>query len=313
MRKKVSWKKIWSVLKKSATHFGMYRLPRHSASLSYYTIFSFAPLLVVLIATGSLLFSPEMVQGKVNATMADFLGEATARELQDIVARASLRDKSKFALIIGGVTLLLAATTVFGQVQESLNAIWGVRARVKRGWLRLIMKRLLSFAILATLGFILLVSLSISALLDTLGNRLLEWFPHTTVVLFHILNTLVVLAVVTLIFAIVFRFLPDTRTPWRDIWGGAIITGILFMLGKYAISVYLSKANIGATYGAAGAIVVLMVWVYYSAMILYFGAAITKNWVEMIGDGIKPDADAAVIEVVEREKGDRYYTPSTRL
>jgi membrane protein len=306
MRNKISWKNTWRVLKRTVKQFGTYNLPRHSAALSYYTIFSFAPLLVVLIAIGSFFFSPDIVQGKVNATMAGFLGDATARELQEVVAKASLQGKSRLALIIGGATLLFAATTVFGQIQESLNAIWGVRARARRGWFRLIMKRLLSFAILATLGFILLVSLAISALLDSLGTRLQDLFPGATAILAAVINTLVVLLVITLIFAVIFRFLPDTRTPWRDIWGGAVITGVLFVLGKYAISVYLSRANIGATYGTAGAIVILLVWVYYSSMILYFGAAITRNWVEIIGEGIEPDADSATVEVIERETGRRY-------
>lgn len=306
MKKKLSFKGIWDVIKKTVTNFGTYHLPRHSAALSYYTIFAFAPLLVVLVAVGSMVFGHEMVQGKVNSTLADFLGESTAVELQQVIAKASLQGKSEWAAIIGAATLLFAASSVFGQIQESLNAIWGVRARAKRGWLRLIKKRLLSFSIIASLGFLLLVSLAISAALDAFGTRLKEYFPDASIVLFYIINSVIILAVVTLIFAVIFRYLPDTNTPWKDIWGGAIITGLLFLLGKFAISVYLSRANLGATYGAAGAIVVLLVWVYYSALILYFGAAITRNWVERFGEGIKPDEDAATIKMVEMETGERY-------
>lgn len=306
MKKKPSFKGIWDVIKKTVTNFGTYHLPRHSAALSYYTIFAFAPLLVVLVAVGSMVFGHEMVQGKVNSTLADFLGESTAVELQQVIAKASLQGKSEWAAIIGAATLLFAASSVFGQIQESLNAIWGVRARAKRGWLRLIKKRLLSFSIIASLGFLLLVSLAISAALDAFGTRLKEYFPDASIVLFYIINSVIILAVVTLIFAVIFRYLPDTNTPWKDIWGGAIITGLLFLLGKFAISVYLSRANLGATYGAAGAIVVLLVWVYYSALILYFGAAITRNWVERFGEGIKPDEDAATIKMVEMETGERY-------
>ncbi len=306
MKKSITFQGIWSVLKSTFRNFGSYHLPRHSAALSYYTIFSFAPLLVVLIALGSLFFSQELVQGKVNDTLAGFLGTATAAELEQVVARASLEDKDVWAVIIGGVTLLFAATSVFGQIQESLNSIWGVKARAKRGWLRIIKKRLLSFSIVASLGFLLLVSLAISALLDAFGNRLRVYVPEATIIFFHIINTLITLLVVTLIFAVIFRFLPDTLTKWRDIWGGAIITGLFFLLGKFGISYYLSQANVGATFGTAGAVVVLLVWVYYSSLILYLGAAITRNWVEILGGGVKPDEDAATIKVVEMETGKRY-------
>ena len=306
MSKRITYRGIWEVLKNTFKNFGGYHLPRHSAALSYYTIFAFAPLLVVLIALGSLFFGQEMVQGKVNETLADFLGATTAAELEQVVERASLQDRSIWAAVIGGATLLLAATSVFGQIQESLNSIWGVKARAKRGWLRIIKKRLLSFSIVATLGFLLLVSLAISALLSAFGEKLRVYFPEATIVLFYIINTVITLVVVILVFAVVFRFLPDTRTRWRDIWGGAIITALLFLLGKFGISYYLSRANVGATFGAAGAVVVLMVWVYYSSLILYIGAAITRNWVEILGDGIKPDEDAATIRVVELETGKRY-------
>jgi membrane protein len=308
MKKPFNIKGVWEVLKNTFRNFGSYHLPRHSAALSYYTIFSFAPLLVVLIAVAGLFFGQELVTGRVNATLADFLGSSTARELEQVVAKASLQDKDSWAAIIGGATLLLAASSVFGQIQESLNTIWGVRAKAKKGWLRMIRKRLLSFSIIASLGFMLLVSLAVSALLDAFGNRLRTYFPEATIIFFYIINTLITLAVVTLIFAVIFRFLPDTRTRWKDVWGGAVITGIMFLLGKLGISVYLSKANVGETYGAAGAIVVLLVWVYYSALILYIGAAITRNWMEYFGSGIKPDEDAATIKVVEMETGRRYKT-----
>lgn len=306
MRKKISGTGIWAVIKTTVKNFGVYKIPRHSAALSYYTLFSFAPLLVVLIALGSIFFGQEMVQGKVNDTLSDFLGRATAVELQQVIVKASLQGKNVWAAIIGGATLLIAASSVFGQIQDSLNTIWGIRARAKRGWLRIIQKRLLSFSILISLGFLLLVSLAISAVLDSFGTRLQAYFPEATLILFYIINSIITLAAVTLIFAVIFRFLPDSRTAWRDIWGGAIITGILFLLGKFAISFYLSRANVGVTYGAAGALVVLLVWVYYSAMILYLGAALTRNWVEKFGEGIKPDEDAATIRVVEMETGRRY-------
>ena len=306
MRKKLSIKRVWAVIKKTVKNFGNHRIPTLSASLAYYTVFSLAPLLVMLIALGSIFFGNEIVEGKVNATLAGFLGAGTADQLQDLIKNASLEGKNTWAAIIGGVTLLIGASTVFGQIQESINYIWGIRAKAKKGWLRMIKSRLLSFSIIATLGFLLLVSLAVSAVLDAFGNRLKLYFPDATVVLFYVINAVITLVIVTLIFAVIFRLLPDSKTPWRDIWGGAVITGILFMIGKFAISAYISKAHVGETYGAAGALVILLVWVYYSAMILYFGAAITRYWVEDIGDGIKPDEDAATTKLVELEMGEKY-------
>ena len=306
MNKRITGRQVWKVIKTTIKNFGSYHLPRHSAALSYYTLFSFAPLLVVLLSVAGLFLSQDMVQEKVNAALADFLGTATAAELQQLVKKAALQDKNIWGVIIGGATLLLAATSVFGQIQESLNAIWGVKARAKRGWLRLIKKRLLSFSIIITLGFLMLVSLAISALIDLFAESLINRFPGLTPVLIFVINLVITFLVVSLIFAVIFRFLPDTDTPWRDVWAGALVTGALFLLGKFAISIYLSRANLGATYGAAGAIVVLLVWVYYSSMILYFGAALTRNWIDQIGGGIQPDEDAATVRVVEIETGNRY-------
>jgi membrane protein len=306
MTNRLSIKGIWEVIKLAAKNFGHYSIPKLSGSLAYYTVFSLGPLLVVLIAAGSLVMGHSEVQTKVYNALDVFMGKATADELLGVIQKASLEGKSGWAIVLGGATLLLAATGVFGDIQDSINRIWGIRARHKKGWLRVIKNRLLSFSIVVTLAFLLLVSLVLSTLIDSFGNRLRAYFPDAAVVIFYILNSIFTLAVITMIFALIFRLLPDTRTPWRDIWGGAIITGILFMLGKMIISLYISKANIGAIYGAAGAFVILLVWVYYSAMILYFGAAITRHWVVKYGEGIKPDEDAATTREVEVEKGHHY-------
>jgi membrane protein len=306
MAKPVTIKGIWEVIKLAGKNFGHYSIPKLSGSLAYYTVFSLGPLLVVLIAAGSLVLGHSEVQTKVYMALSDFLGKATADELLGVVQKASLEGKSGWAIVAGGTALLLTATGVFGDIQDSINRIWGIRARNKKGWWRVIKNRLLSFSIVATLAFLLLVSLAVSTLIDSFGNRLSAYFPDVAITIFYILNSIFALVIITMIFALIFRLLPDTTTPWRDIWGGAIITGILFMIGKMIISIYISKANIGATYGAAGALVILLVWVYYSAMILYFGAAITKHWVIKYGEGINPDEDAATTREVEVEKGHHY-------
>jgi membrane protein len=152
----------------------------------------------------------------------------------------------------------------------------------------------------------LLVSLVISTIVDALGGRLQAYFPEVAVIVFYIINMLLALVITTVLFAVIFRVLPDTETPWRDVWGGAVATAILFMFGKWLISLYISGSNLGEKYGAAGALVILLVWVYYSAMILYLGAAITKEWAIRFGAGIRPDRDAATTRVVEIETGRDY-------
>ena len=307
MKKKINALALWKMVKAALKKFGEYRIPKLSGSLAYYTVFSLAPLLVLLVSLGGIFLGEEAAQGKIYETLSSFLGTTAASELQDIIRNASLAGKSNWAAIIGGFTLLIGATTVFGEIQDSINSIWGVKAKPrKKGWLRLIKNRILSFSIVATLGFLLMVSLVISTLIDALGQQLQANFPDTTIIIFYIINTIITLVITAILFAVIFRVLPDTETPWRDVWGGALVTAILFMIGKTIIGVYISEAGIGETYGAAGSLVVLLVWVYYSAMILYLGAAITREWATHYGSGIHPDRDAATVRMVEVETGRDY-------
>jgi len=307
MKEKISRGGIWKIVKAAFKKFGEYKIPKLSGSLAYYTVFSMAPLLVLLVSLSGIFLGEEAAQGKIYSTLSSFLGTTAASELQDIIRNASLTGKSNWAAVIGGFTLLIGATTVFGEIQDSINSIWGVKAKPrKKGWLRLIKNRVLSFSIVATLGFLLLVSLVISALIDALGQQLQANFPNIAIVVFYMINTMLTVIITTILFGVIFRVLPDTETPWKDVWGGAFATAVLFMIGKGIIALYISKAGIGETYGAAGSLVILLVWVYYSAMILYLGAAITKEWAIRFGSGIHPDRDAATIRVVEVETGSDY-------
>ena len=303
MRKKITLKGLFEVLKNSFSAFGDDKVTKLSGSLAYYTIFSMGPLLVVIISLCGLFLGQEAVEGKIYNTLTSFVGADTAAQLQEIIKNASLAGKSKVAAIIGGITLLVGATTVFAEIQDSINGIWGLKPKPKRGWLKMLKNRFLSFSVIVSLGFLLLVSLGITAIIDGFSERLRSYFPDVTVIVFYIVNLIITLGVTTLIFGVIFKVLPDAKIKWKDVLAGAIATSLLFMLGKFAISFYISKSNIGSTYGTAGSMVVLLLWIYYSAIILYFGAEFTKAYAVRFGSEIHPNHYAVTTKVVEVETG----------
>jgi len=305
MKRKISVKSIWNILKNSASAFSVDKVTKLSGSLAYYTVFALAPLLIIIISLSGIFFGQEAAQGKVYRQLADFLGPDTALQLQQIIKNASLAGKSKVAAIIGGITLLIGATTVFAEIQESINMIWGLKPKPKRGWLKMLKNRFLSFSIIISLGFLLLVSLTITTLIDSFSNNLRAHFPQIAVVIFYILNLVITLVVITLIFGVIFKVLPDAKIKWKDVIAGAIATGVLFMIGKFGISFYISKSSVGSTYGAAGSLVIVLLWVYYSAIILYFGAEFTKAYAVEFGSEIYPDDYAVTTKTVEVETGKR--------
>ena len=296
-------KGIGGLLKESFRGFSEYKVPKLSASLAYYTVFSLGPLLIVIIFLTSIFLGREAVEGSIYAQIQGFVGDDAAKQIQDIIKNASITGKGTVAAIIGIVTLLIGATSVFGEIQDSVNDIWGLKPKPKQGWLKLIKNRLLSFGIIGSLGFLLLVSLAITAVVEALGKRLEAAFPNVTVVVFYITNLVLTLGVTTLLFAVIFKVLPDARIKWKDVWAGAITTSILFMIGKFAISFYISKSDVGSTYGAAGSLVILLVWIYYSSIILYFGAVFTKAYAKKYGSSIKPNEYAVTTKKVEVETG----------
>jgi membrane protein len=286
--KKFSPKLVWAAFKDSFKGFSTDKITKLSASLAYYTVFSLGPLLIVIIFLCSMILHREAVEGTVYSHIRGFIGSDAAKQIQDIIKNASVTGKGGFAATIGIITLLIGATTVFGEIQDSINGIWGLKPKPKAGWFKLVKDRLLSFGLIATLGFLLLVSLGATAVVEAIGNRLKNAFPNVTVVIFYIINLVLTIGVTTALFAVIFKVLPDAKIKWKDIWPGAIATSILFLLGKFAISFYISKSNVGSTYGAAGSLVILLVWVYYSSIILYFGAEFTKTYALKKGARIVP-------------------------
>ena len=294
-------KEIWKVTVLSFKGFIEDKIPKYSAALAYTTVFSFGPLLVVIIFLCSIFFGEEATQGKIYGQMVQFVGQDAALQLQTIIRNASLSNKGSLAAVIGIITLLFGATAVFAEIQDSVNTIWGLKAKPKRGLWKILRNRFLSFSVVVSLGFLLLVSLAVSTIIEGLSDRLKSSFPDVAVVIFYILNLLISFLVITALFALIFKVLPDARTKWKDIWPGALASGILFMIGKFAISFSIGKSNVGSTYGAAGSLVILLLWVYYSAMILYLGAEFARAWSSHKGTAIHPNDYAVALKKVEVE------------
>jgi membrane protein len=303
MKAKITMKDIWKMLQNAFNGFLDHKVTKLSGSLAYSTVFSMAPLLIVLISLCSIFLGRQAAEGKVYKYLGDFLGHDSALQLQDIIRKANISGNNNTAMIIGIIILLVGATSVFAEIQDSINTIWGIKPKPKKGWLKLLQNRLLSFSVLIGLGFILLVSLVVTSLIDSLSNHLKALFPNITVVLFYILNQVITLIIVTLMFGVIFKVLPDARIKWKDVVAGAVVTAILFMMGKFAISFYISKSNIGSTYGAAGSLIVVLLWIYYSSIILYFGAEMTKAYAVEYGSPIRPNEYAVTTKEVEIETG----------
>lgn len=296
-------KGIWGVLKESFSGFSDNKVMKLAAALAYYTVFSVGPLLIVIVSVCSIFFGREAIEGTIYGQIESFVGHDAAIQLQEIIKNAAIGGKGKVAAIIGIATLLIGATSMFAEMQDSINMIWGLKPKPKAAWLILIRNRLLSFGVIASLGFLLLVSLGISGLIEALSNRLRDHFAGITVVAFYIINLIITFGVISSLFAVIFRVLPDAKIKWKDVMAGAIATAFLFMIGKFAISFYVSKSNVGSTYGTAGSLVILLVWIYYSSIILYFGAEFTKAYAVKYGSRIIPNEYTVTAKTVEIETG----------
>lgn len=273
-----------------------------SASLAYYTVFSLAPLLLLLISVAGAIYGKDAINNKIFGEINGLVGNQAAAQIQSMIKSVELSGKTTSAVIIGFVTLLLGATSVFGEIQDSINMIWKVKAKPKRGWLKLIQDRLLSSSLIVGLGFLLIVSLVVNGLVIALSDILTRFLPDITVVFVQIINVVISFIVITILFGVIFKVLPDVKISWKDVRSGALFTAVLFMIGRFAIGLYISTTGTGSTYGAAGSLIVILVWVYYTAAILYFGAEFTQVYAEYAGVKIAPADYAVHIEQKEVER-----------
>jgi membrane protein len=299
--KKDFFNKWWKVI--AATFMGFINDNglKLSASLAYYTVFSIAPLIILIISLTSLVLRHYDFNDTLYAQMAGFIGRDAVSQIQSVVKNLQLSGKTGVALITGIVILLLGASSMFVEIQDSLNIIWRVKAKPKKGWLKWLQNRFLSFSLIISLGFLLLVSLIVNLIIKALSTRLEHFLPGITVTLFDLVNLGVTLLVISTLFGIIFKFLPDVKIKWRDVRSGAIFTALLFMLGQYFIGLYIEYTAQGSAYGAAGSIIVILVWIYYTSAILYIGAEFTQVYAEAIGSRIEPAEYAVHVQQTEIE------------
>ncbi|SJZ97589.1 YihY/virulence factor BrkB family protein [Sediminibacterium ginsengisoli] len=290
---------FFTILKKSIQAFSEDECMKLSASLSYYTIFSLAPVLIIVISLAGLFFGQEAVQGRVYFQINSLIGSAAAKQIQDIIANVQVRQGGTIGTIIGFAILIIGATGVFTEIQSSINYIWSIRAKPRKGILKFIFNRLISFSLVVSIGFILLVSLIINSLMDVMHDRLQVQFSNASVKLFYVLNIVIIFIVITALFTIVFKVLPDAKISWKDSRTGAAFTSFLFIIGKFLIGFYIGNSKLGITYGTAASVIVILVWVYYTSIILYLGAEFTKVYSNQVGKGIRPNQQAVYIVKTE--------------
>jgi membrane protein len=297
----ISLTTIWKIIKQSFVDFFSERVMKLSAALSYYTLFSLPGLLIIILWISDIFYGKAAVEGTVYGQIADFVGRDAALQIQQTIRNATLSSDNKIATIVGLVTLIIGATSVFGEIQDSINLIWRLKAKPRKGWLKLLVNRLLSFSIIITLGFLLLVSLIINGILDAFISRLTMAFPGAQVIALYIANVILSFIVTAFLFGLIFKVLPDAKIQWRNVRVGAFTTTLLFMLGRFLISYYLGHNRMTSAYGAAGSVIVILLWVYYSAIILYFGAVFTRVYAIHTGSHIYPDDYAVWVKEVEVE------------
>jgi len=285
--------RVWALARKGVDDFLNDDPFEKAAAVSYYTLLALAPLLLVVLAMAGMVFGREAVQGQIVGEMRGLVGEKGAEAIELVIRSASEQMKSWRSLAIGVLMLLIGASGVFLQLQSALNRIWDVAAAPKRNALWVFLRhRLVSMAMVFGLGFLMLVSLLLSAALSAINAHYETLLPWPFV--WQALNALGSLVVITLLVAMIFRFLPDVRLAWRDVWLGALVTALLFTLGKTVIGAYLGRASFGSSYGAAGSLVVLVVWVYYASMIFFVGAEITQVYGRWRERRIHPTEHAVV-------------------
>jgi len=290
MNLKFFLKKIIFLFKETFNEFMEDNVLKLSAALSYYTIFSLPPLLIIIISLSGVFFGEDAVRGELFGQINGLVGNDAAQSIQEAIKNIKLSDSGIFATVLSFTILLIGATGVFAEIQNSINFIWGIKAKPKKGIIKFLKNRLMSFSMIGSVGFLLLVGLIVNSVIDILSDRLTIHFPGQLVYLFYVLNLLAVFLIIVFLFTTIFRTLPDGKVVLKDCIIGASFTAILFMLGKLAIGLYLGNSTIGSIYGGAGSVILILVWVYYSAIILYFGAEFTKVYANTHGNGIVPNA-----------------------
>ena len=299
------WKNTAKLIYKAAISFSDDKCMKLSASLAYYTTFSIGPLLLIVIWCIGFFYGEHIkgegstAQAEVFEEMVKLFGPEVAIQIQTYIDKISQQDSGTIGIIVGVCTLIFTSTTIFVEIQDSINTIWGVKPKPKKGWLKYIKDRLLSFSMVLGLGFLLIASLLINSIIQILMNYINRILPDMTVNMLNWINMGITFLVISFLFGLIFKMLPDAKVSTKHIVGGAAFTAILFMLGRYGISLYLQNNATASAFGAAGSVIILLVWIYYSAAILYFGAEFTKEHAKFYEDGIQPSSYAVLVKHTE--------------
>ncbi|HEX2867898.1 MAG TPA: YihY/virulence factor BrkB family protein [Ignavibacteriales bacterium] len=303
---KINFKGAWDFIQQIVNEYSDNKAPKLGAALAYYTVFSLAPLLVIAIAVAGLVFGPDAAAGRIYQEMQGLVGRQGAELLQTAIQKSYSTHAGILATILGVVTLAIGATAVFIELQDSLDIIWKVKPVPQNAIWGFVKTRIISFALVVAMGFLLLVSLIISAGITAL-NSYMDSLGFVPVFVLQIINIVVTLAIIFALFALIYKVLPDVELTWKEVRFGALITAVLFQVGKYLIGLYLGSSTISSTYGAAGSFAVLLVWIYYSSQILFIGAIITYVYAKKSGWGVIPSAHAVKLhtETVEEKPQNR--------
>lgn len=301
-------KNSFTLLRHTAISFSDDNAFKLAASLSYYTLFALGPFLIILLSLSSIIYGRDAVQGRIFMQLKGVIGSDAALQIQDILSNAHQTHATTAGAVIGVIILVVVATGIFTEMQGSINFIWSVKAKPKKGWLKFLINRLLSFILVLSLSIMLFASLLVNTLLGLLSARLTRVMPNYTIYLIDTLSFIIILITLTGLFTVIFKILPDAIISWKDALIGSAFTAVLFFIGKYLISLYIHKSTLGTSYGTAASIVIILAWVYYVAAIIYFGAEFTKIYALHSGEGIRPKSTAVFI--IKREEKE---VPPSRL
>lgn len=297
---------LWSLLKQTYKEWDKDDPFRNSAVIAYYSIFSLPGLLIIIITLAGWFFGQEAVQGQLSSQMGEAMGEDAAKQIESIIANARVKENSTIATIIGIATLVFGATGVFVQLQQTLNQMWEVKANTDGGFKEIIKDRVFSFGLILVIGFLLLMFMILTSALNILSDWIMTKLPDYTIYLFRALTLVLSFGVVTLLFAAMYKILPDAKIRWKDVWVGAMVTAALFAIGKFLLGLYFAFADPASSYGAAGSLILVMLWISYSSLIFFFGAEFTQVYANTYGAHIEPSSHAVRAPRKDKNKEDSH-------
>lgn len=291
---------IFLYIKQVFKEFSADNILKYSASLAYYTVFSIAPLLVIVSALLGFFLGKEAMEGQIYYQLNHLVGSLAALQIQDIIKNIHLNSNNYIASVISIIILFIGATSIFGEIQDSLNKIWGLRIKTKRVWWKLILTRLLSFSLIISIGIIMIISVLLNTLVNAFGKIISNYLENYSAYFIEITEAVLSFFITGFLFSLIFKILPDAKIRWKDVLLGGFVTAIFFTIGKIGIGFYLGKSNLTTLYGAAGSIIIFMLWVYYSSIILYLGAEFTKVQARLYGGNIIPNEYAEWVQLEEK-------------